>query len=86
MNAIIAIGIFNIPVFARVSRSSFKSLAKRIYLSGSSSGKSDLRNIRRTYLPNIANLLIVQGTIQFSLALAEAGLVTWAWEHNHLLR
>ena len=57
MNAIIAIGIFNIPVFARVSR------------------KTDFLISAEHILPNIANLLIVQGTIQFSLGiLAEAGL------------
>ena len=39
------------------------------------SGKSDLRISAEHIFPNIANLLIVQGTIQFSLGiLAEAGL------------
>ncbi|MEK9915044.1 MAG: ABC transporter permease, partial [Paracoccaceae bacterium] len=76
MNAIIAIGIFNIPVFARVSRGAALSLwQKEFILAARVSGKSDLRISAEHIFPNIANLLIVQGTIQFSLGiLAEAGL------------
>ena len=75
-NAIIAIGIFNIPVFARVSRGAALSLwQKEFILAARVSGKSDLRISAEHIFPNIANLLIVQGTIQFSLGiLAEAGL------------
>lgn len=76
VNAIIAIGIFNIPVFARLSRGSALSLWTRDYvLSARVAGKGALRISVEHILPNITNLLIVQGTIQFSLGiLAEAGL------------
>ena len=76
LNAIIAIGIFNIPVFARLSRGGALSLWKREYiLAARVSGKGAARISFEHILPNIANLLIVQGTIQFSLGiLAEAGL------------
>ncbi len=76
LNAIIAIGIFNIPVFARLTRGGALSLWKRDYiLSARVSGKGAARISLEHILPNIANLLIVQGTIQFSLGiLAEAGL------------
>ncbi len=76
VNAIIAIGIFNIPVFARLTRGGALSLWKRDYiLSARVSGKGAARISLEHILPNIANLLIVQGTIQFSLGiLAEAGL------------
>ncbi len=76
LNAIIAIGIFNIPVFARLSRGGALSLWKREYiLAARVSGKGAVRISLEHILPNIANLLIVQGTIQFSLGiLAEAGL------------
>ncbi len=76
LNAIIAIGIFNIPVFARLSRGGALSLWKREYiLAARVSGKGAARISLEHILPNIANLLIVQGTIQFSLGiLAEAGL------------
>ncbi|MFY1708564.1 ABC transporter permease [Tritonibacter scottomollicae] len=75
-NAIIAIGIFNIPVFARVARGGSLSLwAREFILTARVAGKSRARISAEHILPNIANLLIVQGTIQFSLGiLAEAGL------------
>jgi peptide/nickel transport system permease protein len=75
-NAIIAIGIFNIPVFARVTRGAALSLWSREFiLAARVAGKSSARISVEHILPNIANLLIVQGTIQFSLGiLAEAAL------------
>ncbi|MDP2064026.1 MAG: ABC transporter permease [Phaeovulum sp.] len=76
VNAIIAIGIFNIPVFARVTRGGALSLWTLDYIrSAQVAGKGRARISLEHVLPNIANLLIVQGTIQFSLGiLAEAGL------------
>ncbi|WP_394691301.1 ABC transporter permease [Hoeflea sp.] len=76
INAIIAIGIFNIPVFARLARGAALSLWTRDYiLAARVAGKGHARISTEHILPNIANLLIVQGTIQFSLAiLAEAAL------------
>ncbi|SFU14876.1 ABC transporter permease [Sedimentitalea nanhaiensis] len=76
VNAIIAIGIFNIPVFARISRSAALSLWERDFiLAARVCGKSGARISLEHILPNVTNLLIVQGTIQFSLGiLAEAGL------------
>ncbi len=76
VNAIIAIGIFNVPVFARVSRGASLLLWQRDFiLSARVAGKGSVRISAEHILPNITNLLIVQGTIQFSLAiLAEAGL------------
>lgn len=76
LNAILAIGIFNIPVFARVTRGSALSLWTLDYiLAARVAGKGRLRISLEHILPNIVNLLIVQGTIQFSLGiLAEAGL------------
>jgi peptide/nickel transport system permease protein len=76
LNAIIAIGIFNIPVFARLTRGAALSLWNREYiLAARVAGKGSARISLEHILPNVANLLIVQGTIQFSLGiLAEAGL------------
>lgn len=75
-NAIVAIGIFNIPVFARVTRGGALSLWEREFiLAARVAGKGAARISIEHILPNVANLLIVQGTIQFSLGiLAEAGL------------
>ena len=76
VNAILAIGIFNIPVFARVTRGGALSLWTLDYIRAARvAGKGMARISVEHILPNIANLLIVQGTIQFSLGiLAEAGL------------
>ncbi len=76
LNAIIAIGIFNIPVFARLVRGAALSLWTRDFiLAARVAGKGRARISVEHILPNVANLLIVQGTIQFSLGiLAEAGL------------
>ena len=76
INAIIAIGIFNIPVFARVARAGALSIWPREYiLAARAAGKGPARITVEHILPNIANLLLVQGTIQFALGiLAEAGL------------
>ncbi|MFD3191262.1 ABC transporter permease [Sedimentitalea sp. HM32M-2] len=76
VNAIIAIGIFNIPVFARITRGGALSLWQRDFvLAARVAGKSGARISVEHILPNVANLLIVQSTIQFSLGiLAEAGL------------
>ncbi|MFG6581641.1 ABC transporter permease [Sulfitobacter sp. 1A12779] len=76
INAIIAIGIFNIPVFARITRGAALSLWQREFIMAARvAGKAAARISFEHILPNVANLLIVQGTIQFSLGiLAEAGL------------
>ena len=76
INAIIAIGIFNIPVFARVARGGALQLWTRDYtLAARVAGKGHARISFEHILPNLAALLAVQGTIQFSLGvIAEAGL------------
>lgn len=76
VNAIIAIGIFNIPVFARVARAGGLAIWPREYiLAARAAGKGSARITLEHILPNIATLLLVQGTIQFALGiLAEAGL------------
>jgi peptide/nickel transport system permease protein len=76
VNAIIAIGIFNVPVFARVARAGALAIWPREFiLAARAAGKSRTQITVEHVLPNIATLLLVQGTIQFALAiLAEAGL------------
>jgi peptide/nickel transport system permease protein len=74
--AIIAIGVFNVPVFARVARGAALRiwtldfcLAARV--AGKSLGAISVEHV----LPNIVSILAVQLTIQFSLSIvAEAGL------------
>ena len=76
INAMIAIGIFNIPVFARIAYGGALTLWQREFiLSAQTSGKGKTRITIEHIMPNLLNILIVQGTIQFSLGiLIEAGL------------
>ena len=75
-NAIVAIGVFNIPVFARLSRGAALPLwSKEYVMAARVAGKNRIQISLEHILPNIGHLLIVQGTVQFSIAiLAEAGL------------
>jgi peptide/nickel transport system permease protein len=76
INAIIAIGIFNIPVFARLSRGAALSLWQREFIMAARvAGKGKARISAEHILPNILNTLIVQATIQFAVGiLSEAAL------------
>lgn len=75
-NSIIAIGIFNIPTFARVTRASANTVWSREFvLAARACGKGPWRITIEHVLPNILSALIVQATIQFAVAiLAEAAL------------
>lgn len=76
VNAIVAIGIFNIPIFARVARGGALGVATLDFVAaGRLAGLGNAAIAYRHLLPNIMSLIIVQGTIQLSLGiLAEAGL------------
>lgn len=76
VNAMIAIGVFNIPVFARLTRGSALSLWRRDYvLAARAAGRGGVAITVGHILPNLSAVLIVQATIQFALAIvAEAGL------------
>jgi len=74
--SIVAIGIFNVPVFARITRGSAQAVwAREFVLAARAAGKGPGRITLDHVLPNIASLLIVQATISFATAiLAEAAL------------
>ncbi|MGY1813932.1 ABC transporter permease [Blastococcus sp. SYSU D00820] len=75
-NAIIAIGIVYVPIFARVTRASVLGVREEVYVRASRSvGASDLRLLTRHVLPNAAPPIIVQTSISLAFAvLAEAAL------------
>ena len=74
--SIVAIGIFNIPVFARIARGSANAVWAREYVTAARAvGKGPWRITLDHVLPNIASPLIVQASISFATAiLAEAAL------------
>jgi peptide/nickel transport system permease protein len=76
INAMLAIGIFYIPVFARLTRAVSLTIWEREYIAAArASGISEWAVTWRHVLPNILSPLLIQGTIQFAVAiLAEAGL------------
>lgn len=75
-NVVIAIAFINIPVFARVARASANQIWTREYVfAARAAGLGRFAISRDHILPNIAAPIIVQGTIEFSLAiLIEAAL------------
>mgnify|MGYP006154839953 CR=1 FL=1 len=74
--SIVAIGIFNIPVFARITRGAANAVWSRDFTAAArAAGQGPMAITRVHVLPNIASVLIVQSTIQFAIAiLAEAAL------------
>jgi len=76
VTSIVAIGIFNIPEFARITRASANAVWTREFvLAARACGKGAWRITLEHVLPNIASVLIVQATIRFAIAiLAEAAL------------
>ncbi|GAB3651259.1 ABC transporter permease [Ramlibacter alkalitolerans] len=76
VNAIIAIGLYNIPTFARITRASANAVwGREFVLAARACGKGRLAITLEHVLPNILSVLIVQATIRFAIAiLAEAAL------------
>jgi peptide/nickel transport system permease protein len=76
LNAMIAIGIVSIPVFARTARAPAMSETNREYVEAARAlGAGSWRIVFRHVAPNILSIVIVRITISFSYAiLAEAAL------------
>ena len=75
-NAMLAIGIFYIPIFARLTRAaSLSVLAREFITAARAAGIGEMRILLGHLFPNILSPLLIQSTIQFAVAiLAEAGL------------
>ncbi|WP_100374351.1 nickel/cobalt ABC transporter permease [Bacillus sp. FJAT-45037] len=72
-NVIIAVGIFSIPVFARIVRGSVLSVRKLEYIDAVRAlGASDSRIIFKHILPNILSPIIVQATLRMATAILTA--------------
>ncbi len=74
--SILAIGIYNIPVYARITRGAAQAVWTREYITAArAAGKGPLAITLDHVLPNIASQIVVQATISFATAiLAEAAL------------
>lgn len=75
-DAVLAIALFNVPVFARVTRGAARGLWRRDFVAAARlAGKGRARISAEHIVPNILPVIVVQASIQLSLALiAEAGL------------
>ncbi len=77
-NAILAIGIINIPRFARVIRSSVISIRESEYIDAARAlGANDIRIIIFHLLPNALAPLIVQSTLSIANAILEAAALSF---------
>lgn len=76
VTSMVAIGVHNIPVFARLTRGGAKSiLAREFVLASRVAGRSSTYIAVLHVLPNVLNILVVQATISFAIAiLADAAL------------
>jgi ABC-type dipeptide/oligopeptide/nickel transport system permease subunit len=77
-NAMLAIAIVNIPVYARVIRSSVLSVKEEEYVAAARSiGISPLRILTLHILPNAIPPLIVQGTLGIGTAILEVAALSF---------
>ncbi len=72
-NTMLAIGIVNIPVYARIARSVTLSIKEQEYVTAArATGVRSLRMILRHILPNSLSPIIVQATLSIATAILEA--------------
>ena len=78
LNAMIAIGIVAIPVYARVMRASVLSVRERDFVTASRAlGESGGGILLRRILPNALTPLIVQGTLGIATAILEVAALSF---------
>ena len=77
-NAMIAIGVVAIPVYARLTRAQILALKEREYVTAARAiGVSPLRIALQHLLPNIANTLIVQATLTTAFAILQEAVLSF---------
>jgi ABC-type dipeptide/oligopeptide/nickel transport system permease subunit len=77
-NAMLAIGIVAIPIYARVMRASVLSVKERDFVSASRAlGESGAGILMRRILPNALTPLIVQGTLGIATAILEVAALSF---------
>lgn len=76
INVMVAVGLFNVPVFAKLTRDTVTSLGARDYASAARlAGMSGIDIARRHILPTLVGLILIQAILQLAVGiLAEASL------------
>ena len=78
LNAMLAIGIVAIPVYARVMRASVISIRERDFVTASQAlGESSLGLLTRRIIPNALTPLIVQGTLGVGAAVLDVAALSF---------
>lgn len=78
INAVLAIAIVQIPVYARVMRASVLSVKERDYVVASRSlGESGFGILFRRVMPNALTPLVVQGTLGIATAILEVAALSF---------
>jgi peptide/nickel transport system permease protein len=78
MNAVIAISLVSIPVYARVVRSSVLSIREQDYVAADQAlGVSSFRILRHRVLPNALTPLVVQSTLGVATAVLEVAALSF---------
>jgi ABC-type dipeptide/oligopeptide/nickel transport system permease subunit len=78
LNALLAIGVVSIPIYARVVRSSILSTRENDYVTASRAlGESGLGILMRRIMPNSLTPLVVQGTLGIGGAVLEIAALTF---------
>ena len=77
-NAMIAIGIVAIPIYARLTRAQILALKEREYVTAARAiGVSPVRIAVMHLLPNMANTLIVQATLTTAFAILQEAVLSF---------
>jgi len=72
-NTMLAIGIVNVPIYARLARATALSIKEQDYITAARSiGVQPVRMISRHVLPNSLSPIIVQGTLSIATAILDA--------------
>src|SRR5437588_5607743 len=76
-NAMIAIGVVAIPVYARLTRGQVLSIREREYVMAAKTiGAPPVRVALLHILPNVANTLIVQATLTTAFAILQEAVLS----------
>jgi len=78
VNAIVAIGLVTIPVYARITRASVLSVREQDYVAADRAlGVSSLRILQHRILPNSVTPLVVQATLGIATAVLEIAALSF---------
>jgi len=77
-NAMLAVGIVSVPIYARVMRSSVLSVREQDYVTAARAlGETPLGILRRRIIPNSITPLVVQGTLGVGTAVLEIAALSF---------